>query len=142
VKDTVTVPRWVAKTLARQQFAFTDEAATALEELRIAAGEEIPWSNVVALIHQFEDETSSPHIRGQLDQLQQYATNRLRMLEVDVRDPRVLYEAICVLGLIAEAARNGRDNGVIAADTATEMQSVCRMLGASLGRYAPDEART
>lgn len=138
--DTVTVPRWVAEEIAAR-YDPRDEAVVAMAE---AAGESLPWSMLRPLISdlEHEDRDRAFFVQAQVDQLQAYATARLGELDVDLRDHRVLYEAVCVLALVHECAVNGAENGALNDDEASAIRALARALGAALGRLAPDEARS
>ncbi len=89
-----------------------------------------------------EDRDRLVAAQAQVDQLQAYATMRLDELDVDLRDPRVLYEAVCVLALVHECAVNGANNGALNDDEASAIRGLTRALGCALGRLAPAEARS
>jgi hypothetical protein len=149
--ETVPVPRWAADLLAALGVTVRDallgppdDIRAALDAVVVAAREPIPWGPLRPLIDNLRDESGTQpiHATAQLDQMRGYVTERLRQLDVEVRDPRVLYEALCVVALVHECAVNAAENGALNDDEASAVRACARIIGAALGPLAPDEARS
>jgi hypothetical protein len=144
-RETVVVPRdslELVLAAARGRLLDRDRFLAACE-IETILDRPIPWATLRPLIValQAEDESRMPFIRAQVDQLQAYATHALGDLDVDLRDPRVLYEVVAALALVHQCAVNGAENEVLNDDEASAVRGLTRSLGAALGRLAPDEAR-
>lgn len=147
-RDTVTVSRddleLVTKYAATALDLIFDRGVFAtLLRLDEAASAQIPWTVLRPLISDLEAEDRGrlEAARAQIDQLQAYATHTLGDLGVDIRDPRVLFEAVAVLALVHQCAVNAAENEALSDDEASAVRALTRSLGVALGRLAPEEAR-
>jgi hypothetical protein len=102
--------------------------------------EHVPWHRAKELITDLHETLRETGTHG-ADQVQAYATGFLDQLEVNVREPRVLYETLAVIALVRACARNGHANEIITHEVEEVVASVCRALATALAVLAPAEAR-
>lgn len=139
--DSIVIRRELAEELLAAPF--DPSVGVAYAELASAARHAVAWEPLRPLIADLRSEDEHRELRAswQLDQLQAYISDRLSDLGIDVRDERVLYEAICVVALVHECTRNGLENGAVDQAEEVAMRALCRAIGAALGRFAPPAAR-
>lgn len=138
MSGSIVLSRTSAEILAR--LIYPTPAALAVHELRSALERSTPWERAEALIAELrQDIGGSPSATHGVDQMQAYITARLRVLELDVTDERVLYEAFCLLALVRECARNGRHNEILDPATEDGVATVCRAIATALVVLVPRE---
>lgn len=138
MSGSIVLSRAAAEELAR--LSYPASAVLAVHELRSALERPTPWQRAEELITELRQEIAgSPKATHGVDQMQAYITARLRVLELDVADERVLYEAFCLLALVRECARNGRHNGVIDESEEGGVATVCRAIATALVVLVPRE---
>lgn len=104
--------------------------------------ETLPWWRVRSLIQGAASDDDPPGLIAGLDQYQAQFCNRLTELEVDARDPGILYVVLVVLGVLWESAGQGRKTGVLTEEEEQGVKRVVVTIAGALVPILPAEAKS